>query len=379
MVSRERERWVTALFFALSGLVSATWSSRIPDVQHRLGLPDGIWGIVLFSLPAGLVVGLSGASWLVTRFGTTKTMISGSVLVSLFLCLAGAANSVFLLVPALFFIGFTRTILNISINTRSIAVQTLYDRPIITTFHGIWSVACFGAAALGTALIVWGIPPAYHFVMVAAVVVIIALLFVGKRNAAVGTTEKRPLFIKPDAYLLLLGSIAFCSMLSESTMFDWSVNYFEKIVGTDKGFITTGYTAFIIAMASGRFGGDWLIHKYGVFVLIRASGFLMAAGFMVAVLLPSLAPATCGFFLIGLGTSVIIPIVYMLAARSTKMPPSYAIACVTMIGYGGFLLGPLVIGLLSEAYSMQWAFVLVSGVSLCIFFLSYFLKAKTAQ
>ncbi len=375
---RKRERWVTALFFALSGLVSATWSARIPDVQRNLGLSNGVWGVVLFALPAGLVVGLLGASWLVTRYGTTKIMIGGSVLVSIFLTLAGAAHSTAMLVPALFFINFTRTILNIAINTRSIAVQRLYDRPIITTFHGIWSISCFAAAAIGTALIVYGIDPVYHFMLVGAVVTLIALLFIGKRNAAVGNTEKRPLFVKPDAYLLILGGIAFCGMLSESAIFDWSVNYFKTVVAVDKAFITTGYTAFIIAMASGRLGGDWLIHKYGVFVLIKLSGLLMSIGFMTAVFFPYVMPAAVGFFFVGLGDSVVIPIVYMLAAQSKKMLPSYAIASVTMIGYGGFLLGPLVIGLVSEAFSMRWALVFVSLVSLCIVFLSRSLQSRAA-
>lgn len=379
MTLRKRERWVTALFFALSGLVSATWSSRIPDVQRNLGLSNGVWGVVLFALPAGLVVGLSGASWLVTRYGTTKIMIGGSVLVSIFLALAGAADSTAMLVPALFFLGFTRTTLNIAMNTRSIAVQRLYDRPIITSFHGIWSLSCFAAAAIGTLLIIYGLEPAYHFMMVGVVVIVIALLFIGKRNAEAGSTEKRPLFVKPDAYLLILGAIAFCGMLSESAMFDWSVNYFETVVGTKKAFITAGYTAFIIAMAAGRLGGDWLIHKYGVFVLIKVNGLLMAIGFMIAVLFPFLLPAALGFFLVGLGDSVIVPIVYMLAARSKKMLPSYAIASVTMIGYGGFLLGPLIIGLVSEAFSMKWALVFVSAVSLCIFFLSRLLKGRVGE
>jgi predicted MFS family arabinose efflux permease len=314
-------------------------------------------------------VGLSVASWIVTKF-VPKPLCWQAVF-----CCAGALpgwpgqySCSFSIVS--FFHWFVRTIFSIAVNTGSIDVQRLYDRPVIATFHGIWSISCFVAAALATIMIIAGIS---RYSLCYSSYRGCSCWGIGKARgrSETGSIEKRPFFVKPDNYLFILGLIAFCSMFAESAMFDWSVNYFDKVVGAGKRFSTAGYTAFIIAMAAGRFAGDQLIHKYGVFVLMRFNGLLMAVGFAVAVFFPFLVPAILGFVLVGLGDSIIIPAVYSLAAKTKKMPPSYALASVTMIGYAGFLSGPLLIGFISDAFSMKWAFALVCVISLCIVFLSF--------
>lgn len=364
---RKKERWTTVIFFFLSGILTATWASRIPDVQRGLGLNNAAWGTVLFVIPVGLITGLSFSSWLIARYGTRRIMVISCCGTALMLCLAGAARNSVQLMAAIFAMGGLRTILNISMNTHSVLVQKHYPRPIVSTFHGIWSGAAFLAAGIGTLMIIGGAPPLLHFVVIASLIALAALFFWQRHKESNNTpADKRPFFIKPDRYLFLLGLIAFCGMLCEGAMFDWSVNYFEKAVGADKEWVTTGYTAFIITMALGRLAGDRATAAVGPFALLMANGALITLGFLIAVLFPFLLPAAFGFMLIGLGDSIIVPTVYALAAQSSKMPPGYALASVTMIGYMGFLLGPLLIGYTSELWSMQWAFGIVSIFSLCI-------------
>lgn len=365
--TRRKERWITLIFFFLSGIITATWSSRIPDVQQRLGMNNAAWGTVLFVVPVGLIIGLSFSSWLVARFGTRRIMVLSCLGTALMLCLAGWADTTVQLMTALFFMGALRTILNISMNTHSVMVQKLYERPIVSTFHGVWSGACFLAAGIGTVMIINNVLPLAHFIIIAAVSIPAALLFwQGTQAVNKNPTEKRPFFVRPDRYLFLLGLIAFCSMMCEGAMFDWGVNYFEKVVQPGKEWITTGYTAFIIAMALGRLTGDRIIAAFGYFRLLMGCGVLMALGFLLSATIPLLWPAALGFLLIGLGDSVLVPIVYSLSAQTGKMPAGYALASVTLIGYVGFLLGPLLIGYISEALSMQWAIGLLSLFSLAI-------------
>jgi MFS family permease len=368
---RKKERWITLVFFFLSGIITATWSSRIPDVQQHLGLNNAAWGTVLFIVPVGLLAGLSISSWLVARYGTKRMMVLSVMGFALMLCLAGVADTRLQLMAALFGMGSLRTILNISINTQSVLVQKLYERPIVSTFHGVWSGACFLAAGIGTLMIIGDASPALHFVAIALCAVGATLFFWKGTRAGAGTaTEKRPLFVKPDRYLFLLGLTAFCGLLCESAMFDWGVNYFEKTVRPGKEWVTAGYTAFIVSMALGRLLGDRVIAAFGYFTLLMINGALMATGFLLAAFFPYLLPAAFGFMIIGLGDSVIVPIVYSLSAHSTRMTPGYALASVSLIGNAGFLLGPLLIGYLSEALSMQWAFGIVSFFSLAITFLA---------
>jgi fucose permease len=377
VVNKKKQRGIIILFFFLSGILTATWSSRIPEIQQKLQLSDAALGTVLFVIPAGLVTGLSFASWLVVSFGSRLITLISCILCALALAFAGIASTTFLLMLVLFFMGIGRTVFNLSVNTGAIEVQQLYDRPIIASFHGIWSLACFIAAGISTGMIILDVEPYWHFPVVALLVIILTALFINKKNKHQRSGERRPFFVKPDKYLFLLGLMALCSMLCEGAMFDWSVNYFEKVVGANKTFVTTGYISFIVTMALGRLTGDRFIHAFGVYRMLMICGALMAAGFFTAAALPFIIPAAFGFFLIGAGSSVLVPIIYMLASRSKKMPASYALSSVTTIGYTGFLIGPLLIGNVSEWLGMPVAFFILSAVSLMIIFIS--IKVKTVS
>ena len=157
-------------------------------------------------------------------------------------------------------------------------------------------------------------------------------------------------------------------------MFDWSVNYFNQVVKTNEKLSTSGYTSFIIAMALGRLAGDKIIGLYGAANVLIINGLIMALGFLLAILFPYFLPACLGFLLIGLGDSIVVPTVYVFAARTKKMSAAYAIASVTMVGYAGFLLGPLIVGSISEVLGMQWAFGLMGLLSIGITIITFLVK-----
>ncbi|MDB5190559.1 MAG: major facilitator superfamily 1, partial [Segetibacter sp.] len=226
LVPKRKARIITGIFYFISGIITATWASRIPDIQQKLALSDGELGVVLFSLPIGLFIAMPVSAWLVAKYGSANLMaLSALIFVSL-LCFLGFSNYTWQLSASLLFYGLSRNFFNITLNTHSIEVQRLYDKPIIVTFHGIWSVACLCAAGFGTYMIANNVATQWHFLAVAIVAVFACLWF---RNYKLydrpPVTDKKPLFVKPDKYLFLLGLIAFCTMLCEGTSFDWSINY----------------------------------------------------------------------------------------------------------------------------------------------------------
>jgi MFS family permease len=369
---RKKKRRTITIYFTLAGLIAATWSSRIPAVQERLQLDDAAWGRVLVSMPAGLVAGLSLAGWMAARFGTKNIVLITGTLSCATLFLAGQMASPFQLGVALFLLGFLRTIFNISINTEAAETQKLYPKPIMSTFHGMWSMACFAAAGIAYLMISHDRPPAEHFTLIAILCLVLTVYFGWNRGKEKHEPpSKRPFLVMPDRYLFLLGLIAFCAMICESTMFDWSVNYFKNVIGAKKGMITAGYTAFMVTMAIGRLFGDRVTARFGPASLLTLCGLMMTGGFLLAGFFPLMIPALLGFLLIGLGDSVVVPLVISLSARSTKMASGYAIASVTLIGYTGFLSGPLLVGSLSKSIGLQWALGVISLFSFCIMLLSF--------
>ncbi len=374
LVRRRKQRWILIAFFFLSGLITASWSSRIPDIQQKLQLNNRSLGNVLFAIPVGLVTGLLLASRLVARYGTKRIMRAGCIIISVALTLTAFTTNSLQLVFALFLLGMSRTIFNLSINTGAVELQKQYEQPIVSGFHGIWSLACLAAAGIGTLMIIQSVDPLLHFAGIASVAVAATLILIGRAKKMPPSDEHRPFLVKPDKYLFLLGLIALCAMLCESAMFDWSVNYFDKVVHAKKSFITVGYTCFVAAMALGRLLGDRLIASFGIYRMLSVNGICMAAGLLIAALFPYLLPASAGFLLIGFGDSMLVPLIYLLASQSKKMTSNYALQAVTLIGYTGFLIGPLFIGNVSQYWGMPTAFLILSGISLLILVLSLQIK-----
>lgn len=362
-------RAVAAVFF-LQGLCFASWGSRIPQIQQALGLSEPELGGILFALPVGLMVSLPLSGWAVARLGSRRSLAAALVAYALALALVGQAASASTLIAALFFFGLFGNAVNIAVNTQAVAVEALYPRPIMASFHGLWSLAGFSGAGIGALLTGFGVAPARHFLGVAAFVLAglagCYAFLLHERG-----TEERPHFARPDRQLLGLGLIAFCSMICEGAMFDWSGVYFQKAVGAEAGWVGLGYTAFMSTMAGTRFCADWLTHKFGFRRLLLTNGVLTCAGLLLAVACPQLVPATLGFLLVGAGVSSVVPLVYSAAGKSTRLAPSAAISAVSSVGFVGFLVGPPFIGLVAGAADLRISFLLIALCGAGISFLAW--------
>jgi MFS family permease len=359
---RRLHRIAVSCFFFLAGLCFSSWASRIPDIRLKLHLDNAALGAVLLGLPAGLLTSLPLAGWLVARFGSRPIALFAALLYAITLPSLGLADAPWQLVTCLFVFGMGGNLLNISMNTQAIGTEALYGRTIMASYHGIWSVAGFSGAAIGTLFIRLGWLPYQHFIVITTLAWLIVAVTSGQLLAQDANTggEDRPIFAWPDRSLINLGMIAFCSMICEGAMFDWSGVYFQKVIQPPHGLVAIGYTAFMSTMASGRFLGDWLATKWGIRRILQISGTLTAAGLLTAILFPWLFPALAGFLLVGAGVSSVVPLVYSAAGRSKVLSPGVALAAVSTIGYLGFLVGPPFIGFIAQAFNLRVSLGLIA-------------------
>jgi MFS family permease len=358
---RRIHRIAVSFFFFLAGICFASWASRIPAIQVKLKLNNAALGGVLLCLPIGLLTSLPVAGYVVARFGSRIIVIMASILYASTLPMLGFAHSTTQLMITLFVFGFGGNMMNISINTQAVGTESMYSKPIMASFHGIWSMAGFTGAAVGTVMVRFGILPGYHFLCISGFALLILIIFsrllVPQDRSQ---DEKLPIFSKPDRSILNLGFIAFCSMICEGAMFDWSGIYFEHVVQPGKAWVTVGYTAFMSTMATGRFVGDWVAFRLGMKRMLQLSGILTASGLLLAVFFPHFITATLGFLLVGAGVSSVVPMIYSAAGRSRNMSPGVAISAVSTIGYLGFLFGPPFIGFIAQASSLRVSLALIA-------------------
>ena len=354
-------RIAVSTFFFMAGICFASWASRIPDIQHHLHLNDAGLGSVLFALPVGSMLSLPFSGMLVAKLGSRFTMIGATLLYAALLCSIGFVDATWQLVTALFFFGVAGNMMNISMNTQAVGVEALYGRSVMASFHGLWSLAGFSGAAIGSLMIAKTASPLLHFLLIAVLVLLLVLIvnkYALRNDTRQGNTSFKIAWPHPS--LMKLGIISFCCMACEGCMFDWSGIYFREEVHAPQNLVTLGYTVFMATMASGRFVADWLVTKTGVKNTLRLSGTLISVGLLSAVIFPNIYAATAGFFLTGLGVSSVVPLIYGLAGKSKFMNASMAIAAVSTVGYLGFLFGPPLIGYISQASSLRWSFAVMA-------------------
>lgn len=376
--NRKNSRVAVSAVFFVYGLTFASWASRIPTIQQKLGITDGVLGLVLFALPAGLFFCLPFSGWIINRVGSRKVVITTGIIYTTLLLFIGLAQSLPQLILVLFAFGFFSSLLNIAINTQAAGVELHYEKPIMASFHGMWSLAGFAGAAIGALMLGYGIDPFYHFLLIfLLMMLIIGLSSSNMISTDVGQKSSRFSFVMPDKPLMKLGIIAFCSLICEGTMFDWSGVYFLKVVKAEPAWVGAGYTAYMIAMASGRFIADWLTHKIGVQRVLQLSGTLTVLGLLISVLFPYLFPAIIGFLIVGLGVSSVVPLAYSAASKSKTMSPSLALSTVTTIGFFGLLVGPPIVGLIAGATNLKIAFTFLIVMGCSVFILSSIGKFQT--
>jgi MFS family permease len=361
--SPRKSRIATAIFFFVSGFGFSSWASRIPTIQQNLQLSEGKLGAVLFALPAGLMCTLPVTGYLLRRFSSRYIMFTGAVLFNIMLCLVGFTHQTWQLVIVLFFFGSSRNLFNISANAQSIGVQAMYDRSIIATFHGIWSVAGFAAAAVGSLVVSLSIPPSWHFLAVSIFLTGLCFSFfkdsVHQQPQPHERLEKTKFRI-PDKALLKLGFICFASMACEGTMYDWSGIYLKKAVHASKEMATVGYAVYMVAMTLGRFTGDKMANSIGVKAMLKYSGGFILTGLLLAAIFPYTITTALGFMMTGFGVSCVVPMVFSMAGKIKHMSGGPAIAGVSTIGYFGFLIVPPTVGFIAEAFNLRWSLALIA-------------------
>lgn len=369
--SLKRVRQAIFLLFFCQGLCFSSWASRIADIKTSLELDDAAWGTILLMIPVGQICGMTLSGLLVSRLGSKRILPVVIVCYTLALLLIGLSSGQYSLIISLIIFGFFGNFCNISVNTQGTAIETLYNRPIMASFHGGWSLAGLTGAAIGLLMTTIGIKPLYHFCIV-TVIVLITLFTnikylqpdIKKQKTAEEIAAKKK--NKPETFLYLLGIVAFCGMAAEGAMSDWSGLYLKDIVGIAEKYAPAGLLAYMITMTTGRFIVDKATQHFGRKRVLQCGGLLISAGLFLAVALPYLPTTIIAFMIIGLGTSSIVPTIYSVAGHKTKISTGMALTIVSSISFLGFLMGPPLIGYISHATNLRFSYALIGVFGICI-------------
>jgi len=380
-ISKSQARIAIAVIFFLNGFGFATWVSRIPAVRQALGLTDGALGTALLATAVGALVAFPLAG----RGSVTRGARALTIATALAYCLVLPGPTLAVSLPTLalllFVFGAVNGAMDVSMNALAVEVEAFVGKPIMSSFHGMWSVGGLSGAAVGALFAKHEISPQVHLTVVAT---ILALATLAARHWLPPSQPRAPTqsmahFALPEAAMLGLSGIIFCAFLIEGAMADWSAVLLHDSLKTTAATAALGYAAFSLAMTSMRFAGDRLVVEWGAVPLLRYTNIVAALALAVALWHQHVGLTMVAFTLTGLGMATVAPLVFGAAARRARHGAGHGIAAMATVGYGGFLVGPPLVGWLAQASSLRVGLSVLALLALTITALAHHLREPASD
>ena len=377
-----RARVAVAILFLVNGTGFATWIPHIPFAQRKFGLDEATLGLTLLAIAAGAIVTMPLAGGLIARWGSRRICIMGGLAFCLVIPSLMLISWYPLFVFNLFLLGAFGGALDVAMNAHGVYVEDQYQRAIMSSFHGMFSVGGLVGAGIAGGLLALGWTPAQHMALMAMVLLlltVVAIRFLLPPEPRIATEEKgaTPLFALPrERTMVLLAALACFVFMTEGAMADWATVYLEAMPDTSASLAALGFAAFSLTMAVGRLTGDAVIRVMGRVAVVRWGSVIGLSGVLIASLSATPYPAIMGFALVGLGLANVVPILFSAAGYLSPRAPAQGIAAVTTAGYFGFLVGPPVIGLLAKMITLSGAFQLLAASLLLVVFCAQLVRKK---
>ncbi|MGW0478709.1 MFS transporter [Nonomuraea sp. NPDC003214] len=359
-------RYGAVLTFVLAGLMVGTMTVRIPALTDKLHLSESMVGTILLVWGLGALVTMQSMRRVMARAGSRTVLRVGGPLTALSLVGVAFAPDLPMLLGAVTVFGMAFGMVDIAMNAQGSTVERAYGRPLMNGMHAGWCVGAIAAGGVGSLSIALGLSFTANVALVGLlalpVMIAIGRTYLPEAPVAEGATAARRR-MPPVVYLL--GALMFFAFMVEGTVADWNGLYMRDTMGAPEAVAALGYPIFELGMLIARLTGDRLRSRFGVRGMLTVSGLATAGFFAVVLAAPAAVVALGAVFFVGLGVATISPLTLSLAGTATPNPGP-AIAQAGAMGYAGLLLGPVVIGFLSDATSLRTALGLAVVLGLLI-------------
>lgn len=372
----------SAFLFTCFSLIFSTWVTYIPHIADKLEITEGKIGQAIFFAALGAFFMIRICRHIIDKVGVGR--YAYFALISYCICffgpfLAWDYNS---LCVSLFIFGMAGSSFAISLNSLTATIEKQDKIYVMSASHGFWSIGGMIGASTGSFIAALIDNPILHISALVLIIIAIESRFkrhyYQRKGEHIEVVRRRRTHFKPLFFIALTGLVI---MVSEGAIADWSALYLKKIIQLDLKYIGFGYAAFAMAMMIGRFSGDSLSRKLGSWRLISFAIFIGMIGFVLLLILHPII-SILGFFVVGLGFSVVVPEVYRLASHVEGIRTADAVSFVAAVTNIGFMLGPVILGFIAELKSLHLSFMVLTGfvsIALLISVWKYFSSKSDLQ
>jgi MFS family permease len=369
-----RARIASAAMFLTNGAIFANLLPRFPEIKADLGLSNAGYGGAIAAFSAGALVSGLTAGALIRRFQSSRVGVVATACIALFVFASAVAPTPVWFAVALFVAGAADSITDVAQNAHGLRVQRKYGRSIINSLHAVWSVGAILGGLMGAGAIALHIPRTTHLAVsgiVFTAVVLIAYPFLlrgsdhddhpaaqadGAAKAGVGVY----------AVLAALVAIAIGGAAIEDSGSSWATLYLRDSLSAPAALAAFGYVAMVSFQFVGRMFGDRLVDRFGERAVARGGGLVAAAGMGAALAFPTVPTVIAGFAAAGFGSATLIPAAMHGADQLRGLRPGTGLTIVTWLCRVGFLMSPIIVGVVADAASLRVGLLIVPVVGLAM-------------
>jgi MFS family permease len=384
VTQERRARIAVAALFLTNGALFANLLPRYPEIKTDLHLSNAVYGAAIAAFSGGaLVAGLAAAA-LIRRFHSSRVAVVGTIGIATFVDIAGLATSPVVLAAALFVAGASDAITDVAQNAHGLRVQRNYGRSIINSFHAVWAVGAILGGLMGAGAIAIHMPRTTHLLIAGVIfsaVVVVAYPYLLRGpdhddHPAARTTGGEGAGLAVYATLVALVVIAIAGATVEDAGSSWATLYLRDNLGASGAIAVFGYVALVGFMFIGRTIGDRLVDRFGERAVVRAGGFVSAAGMGAALAFPSVPGTIAGFAAAGFGVATLIPAAMHGADQLPGLRPGTGLTVVTWLMRVGFFGAPLLVGVVADATSLRVGLLSVPIAGVTVMALAGALSAR---
>lgn len=384
--------YAIAIVFAIHGIISGSFASRVPWLTSQLDLSAGQLGLALLCPALGSAIVIPFGGKVVAAFGGRAVTRVSIMVYSGLLALPAFMPNIGVLCAALLLFGIFAGLSDVAVKAQANALENEMGRSIMSRLFGVWSIGTLIGASIGTVATFAYLDARLHLAWVAAALLVVAgtsgALLPRTTSAAspassADTTEgaaqaqpKKPRFAMPSRAVLAVAFIGFCAMFGEAAAHSWSSVYIANVVGGGPASGSFAFSAFVACMATGRFAGDNLVQRFGQVNTVKYGGVLAMVGAGTVAISTGPALGFVGFGLLGLGVAVVVPVALSAGARLAPTP-SQGIVVVLVAAQLACTSSPAALGGVADALSLPAAFGITALIILPVVLFSRVLRSQT--
>lgn len=372
----KRAKLAVTLTFITNGLVIGSFVARLPDIKAHLNISNSTLGTALLFSSVGVFLALAPSGKFSAKYGSAPIAYRASLALAIATGLLGFIFNLAWFCFSLFLFGFSLAFQDVAMNSHAVALEHKSEKRMMSVFHGMFSLGGFAGGLVGG---LFSQAKVSFIVQTLIIGALVASISVFAKSRWLPADADKHEFVKDERakkhprVLWVLGLFGFSAALSEGAAGDWGGILARETFHAAQFVSALPYIAFSVTMVIGRFSGDRLAHRFGAPRILSAGGALAGIGMGIGLLIGNIFGVVLGWFFLGMGLSVVIPLLFSaagtIAANRFKgqVAPSQAVAIVSGISYFGFIVGPPTLGFLADVIGLRWAmFVPVILVSLLI-------------